>query len=78
MHEFGTDLGIAYQIFDDCVDIFGQEGQAGKSLGTDMKKGKLTLPLLLLLQHTNATDRCDLAQTIFRNERASTRVCCAW
>ena len=42
MHEFGINLGIAYQIYDDCLDIFGQERQAGKSLGTDMKKGKLT------------------------------------
>src|SRR6059036_1801970 len=32
MREFGSNLGIAYQIYDDCVDIFGQERQAGKSL----------------------------------------------
>jgi len=68
MREFGTNLGIAYQIYDDCVDIFGQERQAGKSLGTDMKKGKLTLPFLLLLQHTNAADRRELGEMIFRNE----------
>ena len=68
MHEFGTNLGIAYQIYDDCIDIFGQERQAGKSLGTDMKKGKLTLPFLLLLQHTSAADRRELGEMIFRNE----------
>ena len=68
MNEFGTNLGIAYQIYDDCVDIFGQERQAGKSLGTDMKKGKLTLPFLLLLQHTNAADRRGLGEAIFRND----------
>lgn len=65
MHEFGSDLGIAYQIYDDCVDIFGQERKAGKSLGTDMKKGKLTLPLLLLLEHIDAGRRQDVAETIF-------------
>ena len=42
LREFGTNLGIAYQIYDDCVDILGQERKAGKSLGTDVKKGKLT------------------------------------
>jgi octaprenyl-diphosphate synthase len=68
MNEFGTNLGIAYQIYDDCIDIFGQERQAGKSLGTDMKKGKLTLPFLLLLQHTNAANRRELGEMIFRNE----------
>ena len=73
MHEFGSSLGIAYQIYDDCVDIFGQERQAGKSLGTDMKKGKLTLPWLLLLQHTPADSRQEIGDLIFRgapSERA--------
>jgi len=73
MREFGSNLGIAYQIYDDCVDIFGQERQAGKSLGTDMKKGKLTLPWLLLLQHTPAESQREIGDLIFRgapSERA--------
>lgn len=69
MREFGTNLGIAYQIYDDCVDIFGQERQAGKSLGTDMKKGKLTLPFLLLLQHVDSENRQKLGAMILRNEQ---------
>ena len=68
MYEFGANLGIAYQIYDDCVDIFGQERQAGKSLGTDMKKGKLTLPLLLLLQHVGSGNREELGAMILRND----------
>jgi geranylgeranyl pyrophosphate synthase len=67
MYEFGTNLGIAYQIYDDCVDIFGQERQAGKSLGTDMKTGKLTLPFLLLLQHVGPNSREELGAMILRN-----------
>jgi octaprenyl-diphosphate synthase len=67
MYEFGTNLGIAYQIYDDCVDIFGQERQAGKSLGTDMKTGKLTLPFLLLLQHVGSNSREELGAMILRN-----------
>jgi len=69
MDEFGTNLGIAYQIYDDCVDIFGQERQAGKSLGTDMKKGKLTLPFLLLLQHVSSPARQELGAMILRNDQ---------
>ncbi|MGD0650286.1 MAG: polyprenyl synthetase family protein [Verrucomicrobiia bacterium] len=68
LHEFGSNLGIAYQIYDDCLDIFGQERQAGKSLGTDVKKGKLTLPYLLLLQHAGASSRQELGEMIFRDE----------
>jgi octaprenyl-diphosphate synthase len=63
--EFGVNLGIAYQIYDDCVDIFGQERKVGKSLGTDMKKGKLTLPWLLLLQHVGAAQHDEIAALLF-------------
>ena len=58
--EFGAALGTAYQMYDDCVDIFGSETTAGKSLGTDLLKGKLTLPVLLLRERANATERTQL------------------
>jgi octaprenyl-diphosphate synthase len=68
LREYGANLGIAYQIYDDCVDIFGQEHQAGKSLGTDMKNGKLTLPFILLLEHVRPETRADLGKMIFRHD----------
>ena len=54
LRHFGLALGTAYQIYDDCVDVFGCEGAVGKSLGTDLLKGKLTLPLLVLLERNDA------------------------
>ncbi len=69
MYDYGANLGIAYQIYDDCLDIFGQERQAGKSLGTDMKKGKLTLPFLLLLQHVEQDNRQELGEMMLRNNQ---------
>ena len=68
LEEFGSHFGIAYQIYDDCVDIFGQEGKAGKSLGTDMRTGKLTLPWLLLLEHTGADRRSEITEMIFHGD----------
>jgi octaprenyl-diphosphate synthase len=50
LHTFGRRLGSAYQIYDDCVDLVGSEEEAGKTLGTDLRKGKFTLPVLVLLQ----------------------------
>jgi octaprenyl-diphosphate synthase len=50
LRSYGLALGTAYQIFDDCVDLFGSESQAGKSLGTDLAKGKLTLPVLVAIE----------------------------
>jgi len=49
MRNYGDYLGIAYQIYDDCLDLVGTEGATGKTVGTDLAKGKLTLPLLHLL-----------------------------
>ncbi|MEJ1973006.1 MAG: polyprenyl synthetase family protein [Lacunisphaera sp.] len=54
---FGRHLGIAYQIYDDLVDFLGEERQIGKTLGTDLATGKLTLPLMLLLQKVPAEER---------------------
>jgi len=48
LHEFGMELGTAFQIVDDCLDYDGEEGLTGKSLGTDLRQGKVTLPLIYL------------------------------
>lgn len=57
---FGRHLGIAYQIYDDLVDFFGDEARIGKTLGTDLASGKLTLPLLVLLDRLPADEAGDL------------------
>ncbi len=57
LRRFGLAFGTAYQLFDDCVDLFGSEAAAGKSLGTDLAKGKLTLPVLLLWERADEPDR---------------------
>jgi octaprenyl-diphosphate synthase len=57
LRQFGLAFGTAYQVYDDCLDLFGSETAAGKSLGTDLAKGKLTLPVLLLLERAEASDR---------------------
>lgn len=50
MDRMGTLLGISYQIYDDCLDMLGMDNAAGKTLGTDAEKGKLTLPVFFLLE----------------------------
>jgi octaprenyl-diphosphate synthase len=60
LRQFGLSFGTAYQVYDDCVDLFGSEAVAGKSLGTDLAKGKLTLPVLLLWERADAADRACL------------------
>jgi len=57
MRNYGDYLGIAYQIYDDCLDLVGTEGATGKTVGTDLAKGKLTLPLLHVLAQANDAER---------------------
>lgn len=64
MRRFGVAFGTAYQVWDDCVDLFGSELAAGKSLGTDLAKGKLTLPVLLLWERANEADRERLQELV--------------
>ncbi len=56
LKDFGRAFGVAYQIYDDCQDVFGREEAAGKSLGTDLAKGKLTLPWIELRQRARGAD----------------------
>lgn len=50
MRDYGMNLGIAFQLADDILDITSIEGQLGKAAGSDLLEGKLTLPLISLLK----------------------------
>jgi octaprenyl-diphosphate synthase len=50
LEAFGHDLGVAFQLLDDVLDLAGDPGAVGKSLFTDLREGKLTFPLLLALE----------------------------
>jgi len=64
LREFGAAVGTAYQVYDDCVDLFGTEAEAGKSLGTDLAKGKLTWPVLLAWERATTGNRAKLEHLI--------------
>jgi octaprenyl-diphosphate synthase len=49
MARYGRWLGLAFQVADDLLDLVGEEGTTGKSLGTDLDQQKMTLPLIHLL-----------------------------
>src|ERR1700735_4951478 len=64
LRNYGDYLGIAYQIYDDCLDLAGTEGATGKTVGTDLAKGKLTLPLLHILAQAGDAERERLHEII--------------
>lgn len=68
LHDYGDKLGTAYQIYDDCVDLVGSEERAGKTLGTDLAKGKLTLPVLYLLEGASGPQKDKLRRMLIERE----------
>jgi octaprenyl-diphosphate synthase len=54
---YGQNLGMAFQITDDLLDWVGQTEKTGKGLGSDLKEGKITLPLIHTLKESDAASR---------------------
>ncbi len=60
MAEYGRSLGIAFQVADDLLDLLGDEEKTGKSLGTDLEKQKLTLPVIRALEQAEGTQQAEI------------------
>jgi len=52
LREYGFNLGIAFQMVDDVLDYTAEASALGKPIGGDLREGKITLPVILLLQRT--------------------------
>ena len=62
--DFGTSLGLNYQIYDDLVDTFGNHSNFGKTLGTDFESGKITLPLIILMESVSCSEKVSLNSSL--------------
>ena len=56
LRNFGRDLGMAFQIVDDVLDFTGDTAEVGKPVGSDLRRGIVTLPVLHYLE-THPDDR---------------------
>ena len=50
LRDYGFNLGVAFQVVDDLLDLTGREEVVGKPVASDLREGKLTLPIIHLLQ----------------------------
>jgi octaprenyl-diphosphate synthase len=55
--EFGREIGMAFQLRDDALDYCAGEEELGKQPYTDVREGKITLPLLMALKRCNSSER---------------------
>jgi geranylgeranyl diphosphate synthase type II len=65
IHSFGKNLGIAFQLHDDVLDLYGDEKKFGKKQGGDIVSNKKTFLLLSAMQCAVGPDRDELVQWIF-------------
>lgn len=74
LKDYGLKLGTAYQIYDDCLDLVGDEKTVGKTLRTDLARGKLTLPILYLLQNATEQQKQKLSKMLLKGEPMDTTI----
>ncbi|MSR19141.1 MAG: polyprenyl synthetase family protein [Phycisphaerales bacterium] len=73
MQSFGEDLGIAFQIQDDVLDLMGEVGVVGKTVGRDIAKGKLTLPVVIHLASCSPVERAHALAEFARADGSALR-----
>ncbi len=54
---YGLDIGVAFQISDDSLDFVADPDRLGKAIGADLREGKLTLPLIAMLERATPAER---------------------
>jgi len=69
MAEYGLNLGMAFQIVDDILDVVGDEVILGKRPGTDIKEGNVTLPAIHALNDGVPIDRSELIRILRKREK---------
>ena len=68
LQSFGKNLGLAFQLTDDVLDYSGITGKTGKTPGTDLKEGKVTLPLIYIMQHGDQHQKKIVREAIEENK----------
>jgi len=66
---YGLNLGIAFQIVDDILDVVGEDDVLGKRAGTDIKEGNVTILAIRALADGTVTDRSELLRILRKKNR---------
>lgn len=64
LRQFGSDVGMAFQIVDDVLDFRATSDETGKPVGADLRQGTVTLPLMLFLRNADGNASADRVQNI--------------
>jgi octaprenyl-diphosphate synthase len=67
MRLYGLNVGMAFQLVDDILDLTSTESRLGKPVGSDLREGKLTLPLIYLMRDGTPEQR-EVVSTVLRED----------
>jgi octaprenyl-diphosphate synthase len=70
MKDYGLFVGIAFQLIDDCLDYTSTHETFGKTIGTDLREGKVTFPLIVSYKKANRDEKKRI-QDIILSEKIS-------
>lgn len=70
--QYGLKVGVAFQISDDILDFEANEIDLGKMLGKDLDEGKITLPLIYLLETADKNEKKEITNLIIQNRNHKT------
>jgi len=72
--EYGEKMGIAFQMVDDWLGLFGSEEKTGKPVGSDVREGKKTYPILYALEKANEEDRKKLLDILMKEQKTEREI----
>jgi octaprenyl-diphosphate synthase len=64
LRKYGEYVGMAFQITDDLLDLIGESKKTGKTLGSDIREGWVTLPLIQAMKNDNGNSREKIKEVI--------------
>lgn len=70
LDSYGRSLGLAFQVRDDVLDLIGGEDMIGKPVGSDLRQGKWTLPVIEAYQN-GTDDLIERMESVFNNPEAT-------
>jgi octaprenyl-diphosphate synthase len=70
LRQFGISFGNAFQLVDDALDFTGKEQRLGKPVGSDLREGKVTLPVIVTLQHASPDESAVILRFVHDDDRS--------
>ncbi|MBR1382101.1 MAG: polyprenyl synthetase family protein [Paludibacteraceae bacterium] len=74
LYQYGLNIGIAFQIQDDILDVYGDPKTFGKAIGGDICCNKKTILLLTALETTDADSKAELLQWLMSTEQKEEKI----